>query len=190
MISARLIGAIGLGLFMLFAATQAAPAREGYADNGRPLVCDPADLGKDTPELKRCRDWISGVLQPRSVSKCCGEGDAYIADAFKTNTKGEYVAVISRDYPAWTYTDNEGNSEEIAAIEIGAEIVIPDVRLNRSFTGTDNNPIGERAAEGSNPTGHGIVFMNQNRMVYCYFAPLLAQAPATQAPGVQYASVR
>lgn len=181
----KVVAAVMLALAVLvFGHAGDAWPREGYADNGRPLVCDPADLGTDTPELKACRDWIGGVLQPFSKSKCCGESDAYIADSFKFNDKGEYVAVISRDYPAGSSDDDEGGSFETPLIEAGTEIVIPKDRLNKSFESNDNNPLGKRLAEGSNPTGHGIVFMNVSSKpprVYCYFAPTLAAAPgATQ----------
>lgn len=176
-----LVAAAALGLVLL---AMPAAAREGYAGNGRPLICDPDDLGDNTPELKACRDWISGVLQPQSKSRCCGEADAYIADSFKFNAKGEYVAVISRDYAAGSGDDGEGGSYELPEIKAGTEIVIPKQRLNKTFDSDDNNPLGKRSAEGSNPTGHGIVFMNaasKPPLIYCYFAPTLAQAPgATQ----------
>lgn len=173
-----LVAAAALGLVLL---ASPASAREGYADGDRPLVCDPIDLGKDTPELKACRAWISGVLQPNSKSTCCGESDAFIADAFDTNDKGEYVAVITRDYPATLADDGEGSTVELPAVKAGTQIVIPKHRFNKTFSVDDNNPLGVRTAEGSNPTGHGIVFMNPSKTVYCYFAPTLAALPeATQ----------
>lgn len=177
----RLIAYIGFGLYLLFFASTPAPARDGWAD--RPLVCDPADLGVGTPELKLCQDWIGSVLQPNSTSRCCGESDAFIADAFKYNDAGEYVAVITRDYPAGTADDGEGGSMQLPATPLGTEIVIPKERLNRSFNGTADDPVGQRSASGSNPTGHGIVFMNpssKTNTVYCYFAPNLAALPAPQ----------
>lgn len=176
--------ALGFGLALLAAAAlallaaQPAPAAEGW--QGRPLICDPADLGPGTPELKQCQDWISGVLQPNSRSTCCGESDAFVADSFKFNDKGEYVAVITRDYPPLTGDDGEGSTVTIPGVPAGTEIVIPKERLNKSFDADDNNPLGTRSREGNNPTGRGIVFMNVNKTVYCYFAPTLVAIPGSQ----------
>lgn len=132
-----------------------APAREGW--QGRPLVCAPQELSPD--ELKVCRTWLSGVRIPdnRRVA-CCGEADAYVADAFRTRADGKFVAIITRDYSG--VDDGEGGTT--TTIPKGTEIVIPDEKINSA------------ADDGGNPTGHGIVFMGSGGQVYCYFGPTLA----------------
>ncbi len=136
-------------------------AREGWA--GRPLVCDPAQI--EGQELSACQNWISRVKQPDSGVSCCGEGDAFIADGVEVDANGNTVAIISQDYPSGTYDDGEGDTYTTKDMRAGTRIIIPKEKINHAY---DN---------GGNPSGHGIVFMNTDRVVLCYFGPTLAAVP-------------
>lgn len=157
-----------LGLVILGAMIVAAPAREGYDQNGRPAVCNADQL--DPEELQRCREWIGEVRVPAAVprsqrGRCCGEADAYIADAFKVNDDGELVAIVTEDYPGYLTDDGEGDTAVVSAVPRGTEVVIPKDKINSA------------SEDGGNPTGHGIIFMSASKNVYCYFGPTLAQLP-------------
>lgn len=136
-----------------------AHGREGWQD--RPLVCDKTVM--DPKELLTCQKWIVGVKQPRSTSTCCGEADAYLADAFERGPNGELVAIITKDYPSVEADDGEGTTYATREIKAGDKVVIPPDRLNN----------GQDPEEGRNPTGHGIVFMSNEGRVLCYFGPNL-----------------
>lgn len=82
--------------------------------------------------------------QPR-VS-CCGEADAYYADA--AETVGDDVFAIITD----TRPDGPLNRQHVA---VGTRILIPPGK-NKD---TRADP---------NPTGHTIVFLGTNGSVYCY----------------------
>lgn len=107
----------------------------------------------DASGFDRCRDWIRKVQQPivagledQSRPTCCSEADAYEADEFEIGPDGAHFAIITRDYPD---------------VPAGTRIVIPAYKFNLAFD------------EGGNPSGHGIVFMNGNMNVLCYFTPSL-----------------
>lgn len=135
-----------------------AHARDGYADNGRPLVCNPLEFDTDKEGLKKCQIWISSVKQPHSKTTCCGEADAYIADEWEVGEDGGWVAIISRDYP--------GNpiGTPTPPVPAGTRIPIPAQRMDDEHQG--------------NPTGHGVVFMARTSdgqwNVLCYFTKTLA----------------
>lgn len=146
-----------------------ANARDGW--QGRPLVCDPAELGAD---MQACRSWIEDARKPDGPAernrrgRCCGESDAYIADSFRTREDGKFVAIITKDYPAYNVDDGEGGTAALDAVPKGTEIEIPDDKINSA------------QEDGGNPTGHGIIFMSASRYVYCYFGPTLALAPISR----------
>lgn len=156
---------LALPALLLLAAP--AHARDGYASNGRPLVCNPVEYNigtplADTQGFKQCVEWISNVLQPHSKSTCCGEGDAYIADEWEQGADGGWVAVITRDYPEWYADDGEGGSVKIPAVPSGTRIAIPQNRIDDEHQG--------------NPTGHGIVFFKWTGgkpYVLCFFTKTL-----------------
>lgn len=150
-------------LALLLLTTVPAHSRDGYADNGRPLVCSPLDYEGDAKGLAACSAWISGVHQPKSKTACCGEGDAYIADDWEQGPDGGWVAIITRDYPAWQADDGEGSSVTIPAVPKGTRIPVPKGRIDDEHQG--------------NPTGHGVIFMNswtgKTGNVLCYFTKVL-----------------
>lgn len=152
-----------LTLAALAALTTPIIGREGYED--RPLICNPGEMG--TPEaLKLCRAWISGVKRPDNPPDmpnrtCCGEADAFLADAF-VERDGKYYAVVTEEYPDLVGDDGEGGSYTIKGVKKGTEVLIPPEKLNRAME------------NGGNPSGHGIVFMRGGSEVLCYFGPTLS----------------
>lgn len=143
------------------------PASAGPGWESRPKVCNSEEL-PDAAELKACKEWIEGVLIPSKKSKCCGEADAFITDAFERTDKG-FVAVITRDYPSYDADDGEGGTVKVPAVPKGTRIPIPNEKIN------------EEEFRRGNPTGHGIVFMGPGSdddgdgwTVYCYFSPTLS----------------
>src|SRR5260370_12912616 len=55
------------------------------------------DLGQwDDPANARLKRWYQDLKQPDNpAASCCGEADAYWADAFEATSDGEYVAIIT-----------------------------------------------------------------------------------------------
>jgi hypothetical protein len=139
-----------LSLALCVAAAESAQSRDGW--EGRTLVCDPAVIS-DGGRLSICQQWISTVKQPDTRISCCGDGDAYIADAFETKN-GKFYAIITADYP--------GDSNAGEPMKKGTKILIPANKLNHA------------AEDGGNPSGHGVVFLSANGEVLCYFGPTLS----------------
>lgn len=144
------------GAFLLGAST--AQGREGY--QGRPLICDVDEL--DPQGLAVCRSWIGNVKRPDQPRySCCGEGDAFEANAFEVSPEGNYIAVLTKDYPPVIGDDGEGGSYVSRSYSIGTRITIPKDKVNRAY-------------ENGNPTGKGIVFISGTGEVLCYFSPTLS----------------
>src|SRR6267142_6169928 len=55
------------------------------------------DLGQwDDPANAYLKRWYQDLKQPDNpAASCCGEADAYWADAFEATSDGEYVAIIT-----------------------------------------------------------------------------------------------
>ncbi len=81
---------------------------------------------------------------------CCGEADAYWADSFEVSKDGEYVAIITDPRP--------DEPLKRPHKDIGTRVVVPNPKL-------------VDATKQQNPTGHGIIFLSNNNIVYCYVAP-------------------
>lgn len=147
--------------FSLLALMMAIPlgvAEAGETWQGRPSVCDT----QTGVRLERCQEWVRTVKRPDTRTSCCGEGDAYIADEFKT-VNGELVAVITADYPDVFSQDEEGNvTVTKAPVHRGSEIVIPREKQNW-------------LPEDANRSAHGVVYLGSTVpvAVYCWFAPTL-----------------
>ena len=87
-------------------------------------------------------------MQPDIPSvSCCGEADAYWADLYQVDGD-KYVAIITDPRPDEPLRRRH--------LEIGTRIVVPNHKLK---------------FDQSNPTGHGIIFLNGGDLVYCYVAP-------------------
>jgi hypothetical protein len=93
--------------------------------------------------------WFKTLMQPDNPAvSCCGEADAYWADSYEVSKDGEYIAIITDDR-----LDEPLKREHV---DIGTRIVVPKHKLKY---------------DQSNPTGHGVIFLNRNQYVYCYVAP-------------------
>jgi hypothetical protein len=105
------------------------------------------DLGQ-WDDLKR---WYQDLKQPDNPAvSCCGEADAYWADAFEATSDGQYVAAIITDP-----RDDEPLGRRHR--DIGTKIIVPKNKIKWN--------------EG-NPVGHGIIFLNRADTVFCYLPPL------------------
>jgi len=80
---------------------------------------------------------------------CCGEADAYWADAFEATSDGQYIAIIT------DARDDEPLGRRHR--DIGTRIVVPKNKIKWN--------------EG-NPVGHGLIFLNRADTVFCYLPPL------------------
>ena len=98
------------------------------------------------------RAWYQNAKQPdRREASCCGEADAYWADAYEVNAGGDVVAIITDDRPDAPLLRQH--------IPIGTKIVVPKNKIMQ-------------ADQPRNPTGHGILFMGAwTHVVYCYSPP-------------------
>lgn len=162
--------AVSVMVIVMFAigmcAAVQAPAAPGW--EGRPLICDPVEFADDLGGLQRCKKWIEEVKTPVLVDgeivisggRCCGEADAFVTDAFEVEN-GETYAIITRPYPARSKDDGDGGSVDWPAFPDGTRIHIPKDKMNPAYL------------QGGNPTGHGVVFMDPQSRVFCYFTPPL-----------------
>jgi hypothetical protein len=106
------------------------------------------DLGQWQAGDPLVREWYQALMQPDNpAASCCGEADAYWADAFEVDGD-KYVAIITDPRP-----DEPLRRKHI---DIGTRIVVPNHKLKY---------------DQSNPTGHGIIFLSRGDYVYCYVAP-------------------
>jgi hypothetical protein len=93
--------------------------------------------------------WFQSLKMPDSPDvSCCGEADAYHADAYEVTKDGEYVAII-------TDTRDDKPLHRVH-IDVGTKIIVPKYKIKW---------------DQGNPTGHGIIFLNSSQHVYCYLPP-------------------
>jgi hypothetical protein len=94
------------------------------------------------------REWYQSLMQPDiPTASCCGEADAYWADAYEVDGD-KYVAIVTDP------RDDEPLHRR--HVEIGTKITVPNNKLKY---------------DQSNPTGHGIIFLSRGDYVFCYVAP-------------------
>jgi hypothetical protein len=106
------------------------------------------DLGQWESASPEIRQWYRALMQPDNPAiSCCGEADAYWADAFEVEGD-RYVAIITDSRP-----DEPLRRKHV---DVGTRIVVPNHKLKY---------------DQSNPTGHGIIFLSSRDYVYCYVAP-------------------
>ena len=104
----------------------------------------PAKPGGDWSQVApEVRQWIGELIMPdRDPAypvSCCGEADAYEADLGETDEAGHNYAII---------TGTRGNP-----LPVGTKLLIPPEKVqNRQ----------------GNPSGHVIVFTNENKNVFCF----------------------
>lgn len=102
---------------------------------------DSGQWGETTPEI---RNWYRGLMQPDNKTvACCGEADAYFAEARVRN--GKTYAVIVDDRP--------DEPRHRPHVPIGTEIEVPNHKLKH---------------DAGNPTGHAVIFLSTAGAVYCF----------------------
>jgi hypothetical protein len=109
------------------------------------------DLGEWTDGTDGVRAWFGRQMQPDyPAQSCCGEADAYWADAFEISD-GRFFAIV---------TDERDDAPlQRPHLPPGTRVEIPPHKFK--------DPRGD-----PNPTGHGIVFLRAgDGQVYCYFNP-------------------
>lgn len=97
------------------------------------------------------RKWFQSLMQPDNpVMFCCGESDAYEADAY--DTEGDhYVAIITDER-----SDTFPNGAFRPHIPPGTRIPVPNFKMKW---------------DQGNPTIHGYLFIGSNGQLYCFVAP-------------------
>lgn len=111
-------------------------------------VAHTRDLGQWESTNAEIREWYRALMQPDNPAvSCCGEADAYWADSFEVDGD-KYVAIITDARP-----DEPLRRKHV---DVGTRIVVPNHKLK---------------FDQSNPTGHGVIFLNTRAHVYCYVAP-------------------
>jgi hypothetical protein len=111
-------------------------------------VAEARDYGQWEAVNPAIREWYQSLMQPDNpAASCCGEADAYWADAFEVDGD-QYVAIITDSRP-----DEPLRRKHV---EAGTRIVVPNHKLKY---------------DQSNPTGHSVIFLSKGNHVYCYVAP-------------------
>src|SRR3977135_704924 len=111
-------------------------------------AADARDTGHGEATTWEIREWYQALMQPDNPAvSCCGEADAYWADSFEVDGD-RYVAIVTDSRP-----DEPLRRKHV---DVGTRIVVPNHKLKY---------------DQSNPTGHGIIFLNRSDYVYCYVAP-------------------
>jgi hypothetical protein len=136
----------------LFLAVVIAVSLHGWPAHGRDLGKKGVDWDSvNTDPVER--EWYKVARFPDGVQLCCGEADAYWADAF--DVQGDkYVAIITDDRP-------DGPRGRVHR-PVGTRVVVPNHKIKR---------------DQPNPLGHGVIFLSPSfpvdhpNAVYCYFAP-------------------
>jgi hypothetical protein len=106
------------------------------------------DLGQWETRSTNVRQWFQTLMQPDDPHlSCCGEADAYWADAFEASD-GKYVAIIT--------DDRADGPLRRPHREIGEKILVPDNKIKW---------------DAGNPTGHGVLFIGSGGQVFCYITP-------------------
>src|SRR4051812_16832526 len=105
------------------------------------------DDGQWSDQPDAVRKWFRSLMQPDNAASCCGEADAYQADSFEVEGD-HYVAII---------TDGSGDPvHRRPSIPNGTRIPVPNHKMKW---------------DQGNPTGHGIIFIGLQGVVFCYVTP-------------------
>ena len=109
------------------------------------------DLGQWENSDPRISEWYRTLMQPDNPGiPCCGEADAYWADEYHVNERGELIVTVTDDRP-----DEPLKRPHIPA---GTKFVVPMTKLKW---------------QNGNPTGHSILFVRSSygphdQPVYCF----------------------
>lgn len=100
------------------------------------------------PDHNEFSAWYEELMQPDAPSSsCCGKADAYWADEVHVRGGKTYATITD---------DRDDAPRGRAHIPNGTEIEIPNNKLKW---------------DRSNPTGHGVIFVSRNGVVFCYVQP-------------------
>jgi hypothetical protein len=101
------------------------------------------DSGQWEHQPAAIRQWFQRLMQPdHPETSCCGEADAYEADAFEVEGD-HYVAIITAH-------------RAVTNIPVGTRIPVPNHKMKW---------------DSGNPTGHGIIFVGSQGQVFCFVTP-------------------
>jgi hypothetical protein len=103
------------------------------------------DLGQWENTNPAIGKWFRSLMQPDNPGiPCCGEADAYWADAALTEN-GQLVAVITDDRPDAPLRRHH--------VPVGTKIVVPPNKIKW---------------DKGNPTGHIVIFLSNDNYPFCY----------------------
>jgi hypothetical protein len=106
---------------------------------------DSGQWGKSDPAI---REWYQGLMQPDNpAASCCGEADAYWADEIHVRDGKSYATITD---------DRDDAPLGRPHVPNGTVIEIPDHKLKW---------------DRGNPTGHGVMFLGRQGVVFCYVQP-------------------
>lgn len=102
--------------------------------------------------------FFNSLRQPDNPSQsCCGEADAYFADAFEVDSNGDYIAIITDDREDLVPDDNLNRQDDDDGISPSG----PHYRQHREIGAHVHVPASKVGCTRPNITGHGLLFMPQ-----------------------------
>jgi len=97
------------------------------------------DLGQWDAVDPQVKLWYQHLVQPDNGLSCCGESDAYWADEYHVDAKGNLIATITDDRddkPLGRYH-----------VPLGTKYIVPQ------------NKVVDATRQRGNPSGHTIIFL-------------------------------
>src|SRR5260370_16875457 len=114
------------------------------------------DLGQwDDPANADLKRWYQDLKQPDNpAASCCGEAEAYWADAFEATSNGEYVAIIT----------DPRDDKPLGRIhrDIGTRIVVPKNKIKWNE---------------ATPVCHALIFFTRFDNAFSYLPPFAISSP-------------
>ena len=124
------------------------------------LLAGPANAAgwSDDPQMQK---WFNEA----PVQKCCSLADGFEADLFENTRDGGVWVIVTDDgdpvcWDSLDYSEDDGAGELVHSCRRD----LPD---QRRFYVTDD----QIRWAPPNPTGHGVLFIDHNDKVLCYFWP-------------------
>lgn len=102
------------------------------------------DLGQWEETTPEVREWYRSLKMPDApLVPCCGESDAYFAEAFVRDGK-VYARIVD---------DRPDGPRGRPHVPVGTEIEVPNHKLK---------------FDSGNPVGHAVIFLSPSGAVYCF----------------------